>query len=729
MKKFYFFGCAMQSKPISILLLLLLVFSSGMKAQDRNFGFVFSENLRGSTALFGNTLMNAVNLDGITVNTTYMNGNSVDGNSLYDNGGQGTTPTNMQYIDIDGNTGFGAGTRNSSSADLILPGGTNTIRVARLYWSGRAATSAFDMSLPSNQTIKIRKGSSGAYQEYLAAQINKYVSNVGLSNEYVNYQAYVDITDLVKNQGSGTYTVGNGAFSTGPIDNFGNYGSWGIMVVYENSNLPFNSVRVYDGYQQIYTGGSEVTNTINLTGLNVPSTPILLADAKVGIMGWEGDARYTGDFFKINGVPFSNALNPIDNPWNGTITSNGAHITSKNPNYTDQMGIDIDQADVGVGYGILPDASSVSLSLGTTQDQFFCGVISFVVRMKFPQVIQLVKTVTDANSSNTAEPGEVLTYKLTGTNLSADVINSVVLIDSLPSSMTYLPGTLKVNASPGITAGIKTDAAGDDIAEFVNNTITFRLGTGATASTGGNLAAAETFEVEFKVTVNLVGGVVPPVINTARLSAKTAALVDYVDDAGVTISPVGGPILPVVLTSFTASLQQNNQVLLTWNTSSEINSKRFDIERSTDGVSFTIVASKPAKGNSSVLNTYSLTDDIVAITAPIIYYRLKQIDANGKSSLSKIVSVRLNKTGGSFTVSPNPFRHNVNITIEWEKNESTIVKVFNVAGKEVIAKNITVIKGSNYIALEELSQLQPGTYIIQLISTNGKLIKQVVKQR
>lgn len=184
MEKIYSIVCSRQTKPIFASLVILLLLSFGIKAQNRNFGFVFSENMKGSTALFGNTLMNAVNLDGITVNTTYMNGNSADGNSIYDNGGQGYTPTNMQYVDIDGNSGDGIATRNSSSADLILPAGTNTIRLARLYWGGRAATSAFDMSLPANQTIKIRKGTSGAYQEYLAAQINRNVSNVGLSNEY-----------------------------------------------------------------------------------------------------------------------------------------------------------------------------------------------------------------------------------------------------------------------------------------------------------------------------------------------------------------------------------------------------------------------------------------------------------------------------------------------------------------------------------------------------------------
>lgn len=239
---------------------------------------------------------------------------------------------------------------------------------------------------------------------------------------------------------------------------------------------------------------------------------------------------------------------------------------------------------------------------------------------------------------------------------------------------------------------------------------------------------AESFEVEFQVTVNLVGGVVPPVINTARLSAKTATLVDYVDNAGVSLNPVGGSILQVVLTSFTAILQQNNLVEIALSTSMEYNSKKFDIERSTDGVNFITVASKAANGNSTLPIAYSINDDITSLTTPIVYYRLKLLDINGKATQSKVVSVKLKKTAGSFTVSPNPFRSNVNINLDWDKNESTVVKVFNGAGKEVIAKNIKLIKGFNSITIDELAGLQPGNYIIQFISSTGKLIKQVVKQ-
>lgn len=669
--------------------------------------------------------MNAVNANG-SVNTLATNGNSVNGNSIYDNGGT----TSMQYVDIDGATGDGAATRNSSSADLTLPAGTNTIKFARLYWGGRAVKTDFDMTKLENQRIKIRKGTSGAYQEYAAGQIDKTIQNAGNPNEFTLYQAFVDITTLVQQQGGGTYTVGNGAFSRGVGGDFGNYGAWSIVVVYENPTLDFNSVRIYDGYQQVYNFGSAVTNSITLNGLNVPSGALSAADAKLGIMVWEGDARYTGDFLKINNNLFSNALNPVNNPWNGTITDNGVHVTTKNPNYTDQMGIDIDQFNVGAGYGILPNATSVTLQFGTADDQYFTGLVTFCIKMKAPS-ITLSKTVADANNNNSAEAGEVLTYKLVGKNIGVGNANAVVLTDVVPSSLTFVSGSLKVISGPGVTIGTKTDITDTDIAEYVpaTKTVTFRLGTNANAINGGYLAFDESFEVEFKATVNTpANGIVPPIINVARLTAKSDALVDYVDDATAVISPQGGP-LPVTLTSFIANLQQTNLVKVEWSTSMEINCSRYDVERSTDGILFSTVASKAGSGNSSLQLSYSISDNVAAITAPIVYYRLKQFDIDGRASISKVSSVKLKKAISDFTVSPNPFRQNININIEWDKNETTVVKVYSVTGTEVVSKNIKMTKGFNYVSIDEISKIPTGNYIIQFNTANGRVTKQVIKQQ
>src|SRR5690606_8450547 len=125
-----------------------------------------------------------------------------------------------------------------------------------------------------------------------------------------------------------------------------------------------------DGFQRVYNSGNPLSTTVTLTGLNVPPGNLSLTDAKMGVLAWEGDANLGADYFMINNVPFSNQMNPVDNPWNGTITENGINVTTKNPHFTNQMALDIDQFYVGTGYNIQPDDDNVTLEFGTEADSY-----------------------------------------------------------------------------------------------------------------------------------------------------------------------------------------------------------------------------------------------------------------------------------------------------------------------------------------------------------------------
>src|ERR1019366_10521443 len=116
-----------------------LLTASMLHAQARNYNLVYSDNIKGGTSIFGNTLLQVINKD--TVNTIKMNDNSANGNSIYGNDNE-----NMKDIDIDGNSGYGSVTINSSSSDLILPPGNNVIKLAHLYWGGRIRYADFDLT-------------------------------------------------------------------------------------------------------------------------------------------------------------------------------------------------------------------------------------------------------------------------------------------------------------------------------------------------------------------------------------------------------------------------------------------------------------------------------------------------------------------------------------------------------------------------------------------------------
>ena len=140
MKTFIYKFKLRRTKANLVYLGIALLISNETNAQFRNYSKVFSDNIKGGTTMFGNTLTHIEN-NGVA-DTAKINNNRANGNSNY-----GNDNVNIQYVDIDGSTDAGAGTRNSSSANLALPAGTNTIKLARLYWGGRVKKSDFDISL------------------------------------------------------------------------------------------------------------------------------------------------------------------------------------------------------------------------------------------------------------------------------------------------------------------------------------------------------------------------------------------------------------------------------------------------------------------------------------------------------------------------------------------------------------------------------------------------------
>ncbi|MEO7960347.1 MAG: T9SS type A sorting domain-containing protein [Ginsengibacter sp.] len=703
--------------------LWILMFTSmaiQSSGQMRNYQLIYSDNIQGGCTMFGNTLMQIVNNG--SVNLAKMNGNMYNGNSVYGNDNE-----NMQYIDIDSSIGQGSVTRNSSSADLLLPAGTNTIKLARLYWGGYIQNSEFDLQADTNRIVKIRKGTTGNYADVTALGIDEMHPSIG----YTEYQAYADITAFVKKSGAGTYEIGNAPLSTGPVGG-GNHGGWCIVVVYENELQDYSSIRLYEGFQQVFNNANPLSTSVTLTGLDVPSGALELRDAKMGVLTWEGDANLKKDYLKINGHLFSNIMNAADNPWNGTITKNGIHVSSKNPNYSNQMGIDIDEFEVGSGYDILPNANKVALEFGTEADQYFPGVFTFTIKMKDPE-ITLDNIVTDANNNHLGEVNEVLTYTLKVSNTGSGNANNIVISDTLPNTVTFVPGSLKVINAELITERL-TDQAGDDAAEIIENgslqTVRFRIGSAASETRGGFLAKGENYVVQFQVTVNKpsYNRPVPSIINIARLKATSDASIYFVDDASSVMNPEGG-LLPVTLLYFRGetSSKNANAVDLEWKTSMETNCKSFVIEKSQNGILFTAIQTVKGNGTTSLQHLYSYNDILNQRDGQLIYYRLRQIDFDGKISFSDVISIKRNRQVSGLNVYPNPFKRRVEIKVNWPKDEKVRALIYNAESRLVFSNSIGILKGENLLKLEELDKLPAGSYLLQLTSPGYIVTQKIIK--
>lgn len=173
-----------------------------------------------------------------------------------------------------------------------------------------------------------------------------------------------------------------------------------------------------------------------------------------------------------------------------------------------------------------------------------------------------------------------------------------------------------------------------------------------------------------------------------------------------------GAILPVKLLSFNARRNVNNHIIVSWVVTNEINNKKFEIERSTNGINFNSIASIGARNNGSLTETYSYTDQ--QPIGNILYYRLKQIDINGTYSYSAIVTVKMNGKQ-TYNIYPNPVKDRIQIRQSIISNELNQVMIYDNKGNKVYQTVLNMNSGTGSV---ELSKLSAGNYIMQI--NNGE---------
>lgn len=435
---------------------------------------------------------------------------------------------NMAHLDIDGDPA----TFNSTRATLNLPAAAE-VTFAALYWGGNVAAGVNGAPPPNtalSNTVRLAPAGSG-YADVTGAIIGL-ENTTGLSRVYV---AYADVTEQVRGAGSGAYSVANVQAGTGVRDDNGESGGlfagWSLIVIYRD---PTQALRNFTLWDNVIRVSPNTTGTIFVQDFLTPLTGTF--DAKVGVVAFEGDFGLVGDQVRLNGVNLGNALSPANNAFNGSVTNLGVPAT-RQPYYTNSLGFD---ADTFSATGILPNGStSATILLPTNGDNFFPVAVAFAVEVFEPALI-MRKSVADLNGG-VLNPGDVLRYTIGITNVGVDSATRVRVFDVVPEHTGYVTGTLAVDADPGGGVGPKTDAFGDDTAEFDTplERAQFRVGAGADASMGGVLAPAESAQVGFQVRVapDAVDGTI--ITNTAvALYGGTVLTKNYEISATFTVTNI-----------------------------------------------------------------------------------------------------------------------------------------------------------------------------------------------
>jgi len=173
--------------------------------------------------------------------------------------------------------------------------------------------------------------------------------------------------------------------------------------------------------------------------------------------------------------------------------------------------------------------------------------------------------------------------------------------------------------------------------------------------------------------------------------------------------------LPVTYSYFKGeNAGSNNQ--LSWATAQESNSDHFNVLRSTDGSLFAPVGKVTATGAANG-SAYAFTD----VNAPQgkTYYRLQQVDKDGKAVLSDIVTINNAGRGYAVTAWPNPAKDNLSITINGNLYGNLHVLVTDIQGR-VVMQELWSKTQTNYRKDIHIRDLQSGLYQLVLISPDGK---------
>ncbi len=176
--------------------------------------------------------------------------------------------------------------------------------------------------------------------------------------------------------------------------------------------------------------------------------------------------------------------------------------------------------------------------------------------------------------------------------------------------------------------------------------------------------------------------------------------------------------LPIELMSFAG--ENNGDVNdLYWTTATEINNDFFLVQRSEDGYAFKDIGQVDAAGNSSVTNSYRLTDN--APLKGMNYYRLKQIDFNGSASYSEVIAINTN-IGPDIQIYPNPTSGDLFIDFNDENDGVHTILITDISGKTIV-EEIELSPDKKTYMIDNFSNVSTGIYIVKVLNNQNEIIK------
>lgn len=341
---------------------------------------------------------------------------------------------------------------------------------------------------------------------------------------------------------------------------------------------------------------------------------------------------------------------------------------------------------------------------------------------------------TIAINHESATTGNLYGIRIETANTGAILRNNVINISQTTSAFK---AGIYLSAASGISASFNSNnnlfsIPGGQVAGYANVTTPTAIAANLTAwQTSGQDANSVEADPQMYSAVLPI----PTNSSVANLGVPYGGLTtDIQGNARSATTPDFGAYeyvlpLPITLTRFYGERRSGIDYLY-WHTAQEKNNRGYEVEQSDDGIRFETlgyVASLSSDGNSNHPLAYSFEDKHHFRTS-VSYYRLKQIDKNGRAVHSNIIRIEGNVTKSQrILLYPNPVTDKATLQIISPEAGEVFISIVDLQGKEVFRKTNTIMQGVQLMELD-VAGIAAGTYFLKVYTEQEQTTHKFVKQ-
>ncbi len=525
-----------------------------------------------------------------------------------------------------------------------------------------------------------------------------------------------DFNGEIKINNSGTFSVYDDFYGDGSVNNTGTFSVGDDFV--NSSSLTNTSVLTIGGFYEsewscnlnnsgTVTIASYVENYGVFTNSGAGSIDVGGYFYSKGNIENSGDLDVFGDFDCIDATMSNSGTLSIGDDWysNQTVTNSGN--ISIVGNFDNQWGTVTNSGPLSIGgyaYSSGSFTNSSTLNIGGDFENYW-GTINNSGAMAVGDDFVHRGSFSNSGSISIVDDFESYSSIINNGNLSSEDFLSEASITNNGTITITDDFTNKSNFS-----NYNYISVGDDMT-CTNSSFIQNEGTMAVIDhlvNNGNITNNGSMEVDglYSGSGNVGGtgdlchsdGVSDPTLGATGVSCK--------------ICDGDGSTLPVELISFVA-IENDGVVNLSWVTASEINNSHFEVLRSFDANNFEVIGLVDGHGTSNIIQHYSYNDN--PSSTGVIYYRLRQVDFDGRFDFSEIISVSISQSA-NLSVFPNPAKTSDIITVNMSVEDNYEFSIYNLQGKEI--QNGSFFGNNKQISAGDFAA---GIYLIRVKDSSGHL--------